>query len=102
MVEVKSLYRLERKMDNRGTKCFVTPAPEWETIAKLKAQRVDGKKCFNKRHLRYTLMGYESSYQVKIPSKLNINKRFYSSIVKQSFSSKAGSFEDTTRLSLNP
>jgi len=43
-----------------------------------KEQRVDGSWCrvkYNSLHLRYTLMGFERNYQIKIPSKqLNIKK----------------------------
>jgi hypothetical protein len=51
--------------------------------ATVKEQRVDGSRCFNTRHLRCTLMGFERNYQVKIPSKQIINKRFYSSVVER-------------------
>lgn len=83
----------ENEIGNRGSKSGA--------LAQVKEQRVDGNKCFNTRHLRYTLMGCESSFKVKIPSKLNINKRFYSSNVKQSFSNRAVAGETTRRI-LNP
>ena len=79
-LEVKSYKMSENKIGNRGSKS--------EALANEKEQRVDGSRCFNTRHLRYTLMGREIGYQVKIPSNLIINKRFYSSNVEQSFSSK--------------
>ena len=41
----------------------------------VKEQRVDGSWCKKPLHLRYTLMGFERNYQVKILSKqLNISK----------------------------
>ena len=54
----------------------------------VKEQRVDGSRCLNTRHLRCTLMGFERNYQVKIPSKQIINKRFYSSVVERSLNNK--------------
>jgi LAGLIDADG endonuclease len=54
----------------------------------VKEQRVDGSRCFDIKHLRYTLMGFERNYQVKIPSKQIINKRLYSSIVERSSRNK--------------
>ena len=33
-----------------------------------KEQRVDGHKCLKLRHLKYTIMGFERSYQIRIPS----------------------------------
>ena len=56
----------------------------------VKEQRVDGSWLLNKlaiiiRSLRYTLMGFERSYQIKIPSKqLNINKRNFSTLINHS------------------
>ena len=54
----------------------------------VKEQRVDGSYFGLKSKLRYTLMGFERNYQIKIPSKQIINKRFYSSDVKRSISNK--------------
>jgi hypothetical protein len=45
----------------------------------VKEQRVDGSWCNKPLHLRYTLMGGESRYQVKIPSNQINNKNFYCS-----------------------
>ncbi|RKF64808.1 putative 49.1 kDa protein in ND3 intron [Golovinomyces cichoracearum] len=54
-------------MGNRGSKSAIC-----ESIA-VKEQRVDGKKS----HLRCTLLGFERSYLVKIPSNQIIKKQFY-------------------------
>lgn len=54
----------------------------------VKEQRVDGRMCFNTRHLRYTLMGFGRNYLVKIPSKQIVNRRFYSSVIEQSLNNK--------------
>ena len=60
----------EKKMGYRGSKSdFITKS--------VKEQRVDGSWCINfvSMHLRYTLMGFERNYRIKIPSKqLNIKK----------------------------
>jgi len=62
----------EKKMDNRGSKSVL-----YNTV---KEQRVDGSWFLSNlpvtiRSLRYTLMGFERNYQIKIPSKqLNIKK----------------------------
>ena len=61
----------ENKMGNRGSKSV--------KIYTVKEQRVYGSwpKLLG---LRFTLMGYESSYQIKIPSnRLNYLKHYYSS-----------------------
>ena len=59
----------EKKMGYRGSKSdFITKS--------VKEQRVDGSWCINfvSMHLRYTLMGFERNYRIKIPSKqLNIS-----------------------------
>jgi hypothetical protein len=73
----------ENKMGNRGSKSILTVLILAVLI--VKEQRVDGSWCINKnssyKHLRYTLMGCENSYQVGIPSKL-LEKRTYSTISK--------------------
>ena len=65
----------ESKVGYRGSKSIVLIIKN--TI--VKEQRVDGSRCFNTRHIRYTLMGFERNYQIKIPSKQIISKRLYSS-----------------------
>ena len=64
----------ESKMGNRGSKSDFL-------IESVKEQRVDGSWCIKPKlmHLRYTLMGFERNYQVKIPSK-QLNKHYYSTI----------------------
>jgi hypothetical protein len=65
----------ENKMGNRGSKSELK-------YKSVKEQRVDGS-YFGSRtipRLRYTLMGGESRYLIKIPSKqLNRGKKYYSS-----------------------
>jgi hypothetical protein len=65
----------ETEMGNRGSKSLLD-------ISKVKEQRVDGSYFINKilMKLRYTLMGGESCYQVKILSK-QLKKNF-STLVK--------------------
>lgn len=49
----------------------------------VKEQRVDGHRCVNLIHLRYTLMGFERNYQIKILSnQINTLRRSYTSISK--------------------
>ena len=56
----------ESEMGYRGSK---------SDILSVKEQRVDGSWCNKLLHLRYTLMGFERNYQLKILSKqLNIKK----------------------------
>jgi hypothetical protein len=66
-------------MDNRGSNSVLL---QQKTIT-VKEQRVDGswsiKAITKKMLLRYTLMGLERNYQVKIPSKQLNNIRYYSS-----------------------
>jgi hypothetical protein len=61
----------ENEMGYRGSKSDFQ-------MKSVKEQRVDGNWCFNpkKRHLRCTLMGFERSYQIKIPSKQLNNRTF--------------------------
>ena len=57
----------------------------------VKEQRVDGSWCKKPLHLRYTLMGFERNYRIKIPSKqLNIS----------SFSTLSLSHKDKQNLSI--
>jgi len=66
---VTSLEIDEKKMGNRGSKSDLL-------MQSVKEQRVDGSWCIAKykpMHLRYTLMGFERNYPIKIPSnQLNI------------------------------
>ena len=58
-------------MGNRGSKS--------ELNYSVKEQRVNGSWCgINLSHLRYTLMGFERNYPVRIPSNHIIQRRFYS------------------------
>jgi hypothetical protein len=59
----------ENEMGYRGSKSdFITKF--------VKEQRVDGSLCFNQKHIRCTLMGFERNYQVKILSKQLNNIKF--------------------------
>ena len=65
--KVTSHKIIERKMDNRGSKSdFQTKRLVEKSV---KEQRVDGswRNKFNFKRLRYTLMGFERSYPIKIP-----------------------------------
>ena len=70
---VTSHKMIEREMGNRGSKSGFSSNF-------VKEQRVDGSRCIIKdlfMHLRYTLMGFERNYQIKIPSnQLNIKYLF--------------------------
>jgi len=67
----------EKKMDNRGSKSdFI--------LNSVKEQRVDGNLCFNHKHIRCILTGFERNYQVKILSKHLKNKRIFSTVKNQS------------------
>jgi LAGLIDADG endonuclease len=81
----------ENEMEYRGSKSeMLNPQPNRYSV---KEQRVDGSYFGLNPKLRFTLMGYESSYQIKIPSKefklFNLNKLFFSTI---SVNSKLNSF----------
>lgn len=81
---------METKMGYRGTKSDLKKS--------VKAQRVDGSQWINKTiHLRYTLMDFERSYPVKIPSKqLKINNSYFST-----FASSSSSISTSTSISTN-
>jgi hypothetical protein len=67
----------ENEMGNRGSKSVIRTAKQSSII--VKEQRVNGSWCgINLSHLRCTLLGFEGSYQVKIPSNQIIQKQFYS------------------------
>ena len=71
---------IEREMDNRGSKSVLISNT-------VKEQRVDGSWYIkpNPMYLRCTLMGGESRYQIKIPSKqLNISQ-FSTFLNKENF-----------------
>jgi len=73
--KVTSHKMSENEMDNRGSKSAFR-----SNLNSVKEQRVDGSWCIKKwlMRLRYTLMGFERNYQLKIPSKQLIVKRFSS------------------------
>jgi hypothetical protein len=87
----------ESKVGYRGSKSIVLIIKN--TI--VKEQRVDGSRCFNTRHIRYTLMGFERNYQIKIPSKQIISKRLYSSSCLP-FEEKKDERSLNNKYSLNP
>jgi hypothetical protein len=69
----------ETEMGNRGSKSEIkNPQPN---ITSVKEQRVDGSYCIKSTimQLRCTLMGGESCYPVKIPSK-QLNNRLFSTL----------------------
>ena len=53
----------EKLMGNRGSKSDLR-----SKFNSVKEQRVDGSLCFYSKHIRYTLVGFERNYQVRIPS----------------------------------
>jgi hypothetical protein len=68
----------ENEMDNRGSKSKFVTQPDF-----VKEQRVDGSWSISKnKHvlLRYTLMGFERNYQIKILSK-QLNIKNFSTIL---------------------
>ena len=83
--KVTSHKAYESNVGYRGSKSTVV---NFLLNTVVKEQRVDGSRCFNTKHLRCTLMGFERNYQVKIPSNQLINKRLYSSTVAGSLSNK--------------
>jgi hypothetical protein len=73
----------ENEMEYRGSKSEIqNPQPNEISV---KEQRVDGSYLIKLYliKLRYTLMGFERNYQIKIPSK-QLNKRDYSTLSKTS------------------
>lgn len=66
---VTSQKMIERKMEYRGSKSVVNKNTT------VKEQRVDGNYTSN-LVLRYTLMGFERNYQVKVPSHLIFKKQY--------------------------
>nr|QIJ45925.1 hypothetical protein [Calonectria ilicicola]QIJ45966.1 hypothetical protein [Calonectria ilicicola] len=73
---VTSQEILEKVMGYRGSKSAIHELKE--SCFTVKEQRVDGSWCgINLPHLRYTLVGFERSYQVKIPSNfINFKRNF--------------------------
>ena len=69
--KVTSQKMFERAMDNRGSKSVIL------NNITVKEQRVDGSWCFNLKHLRYTLTGFERNYPIRNPSNQFFNKRSY-------------------------
>jgi hypothetical protein len=83
---VKSHKMMETEMGYRGSKSEQTLG-----FGSVKEQRVDGSWYnFKPLYLRYTLMGSESCYPVKIPSKQLNNRKFsnFSSAATISFNTK--------------
>jgi LAGLIDADG endonuclease len=81
---------IENEIEYRGSKSTILiqyPQPNEDKIV-VKEQRVDGSYFGLYPKLRCTLMGCESSYQIKIPSKqfklFNFNKLFFSTISSNS------------------
>ena len=69
----------ENEMGNRGSKSVIRSTKQSSII--VKEQRVNGSWCGKLiPHLRCTLLGFERSYQVKIPSNQIIQKQFHSTI----------------------
>jgi hypothetical protein len=67
----------ENEMGNRGSKSVIHTTKQSSII--VKEQRVNGSWCGKLiPHLRCTLLGFERSYQVKIPSNQIIQKQFHS------------------------
>jgi len=76
----------ENEMGYRGSKSEIQKLQPTKIAISVKEQRVDGswllrkrKLSVSNRSLRYTLMGFERNYQVKIPSNQINNKNFYCS-----------------------
>lgn len=68
----------ESEMGNRGSKSAISRR---KLCIAVKEQRVNGSWCdFNLSHLRCTLLGFERSYLIKIPSNQIIQKQFYSTV----------------------
>lgn len=77
----------EKEMDNRGSKSLVI-----NYNYKVKEQRVDGGLCVNNfkifkqfknnSHVRCILMGFEKNYQINNTQSNQIDKRFYSTSIK--------------------
>lgn len=67
--KVTSQKMIERKMEYRGSKSRLELYKRKSSI--VKEQRVDGSRHnhTNRKCLRYTLMGFERNYQLRIPSK---------------------------------
>uniref|UniRef100_W1IB45 LAGLIDADG endonuclease n1 TaxGibberella zeae PH-1 RepIDA5J034_GIBZE n=1 Tax=Fusarium pseudograminearum CS5834 TaxID=1318459 RepID=W1IB45_FUSPS len=75
---VTSQKMSENKMGNRGSKSVIHETKQSCII--VKEQRVNGSWCgINIPHLRYTLLGFGRSYQVKTLSNQIIQRQFYSS-----------------------
>ena len=73
--KVTSYMMNENEMGYRGSKSEFLPHTD-----SVKEQRVDGSWCIvnkNKMDLRYTLMGFERNYQVKIPSKQYFYSKYF-------------------------
>jgi len=67
---------IEREIGYRGSKSGLYPRP-------VKEQRVDGSRCVNLTHLRYTLLGFERNSQIKNPSNQIQQRRLYITMAAQ-------------------
>lgn len=77
---VTSQKMIENEMEYRGSKSEIK-SPQPKEIS-VNEQRVDGSYFgLNKSKLRCILMGCESSYQLKIPSKQLYSRSYYSTLV---------------------
>jgi hypothetical protein len=77
----------EKIMGNRGSKSKIL-------LNFVKEQRVDGNWWTKPFHLRYTLMGSEKNYQIKIPSKLLNNKKNFFLLLSLNLKWVLGSAQD--------
>ena len=74
----------ENEMGYRGSKSDFN-----SKVKSVKEQRVDGSWCINRfLHLRYTLMGFERNYQIKVLSKQLNKTNFCTSALAQVQSTK--------------
>jgi len=77
----------KNEMGNRGSKSVIHSTKQSSII--VKEQRVNGSWCgINLPRLRYTLLGFERSYQVKILSNQIIQRQLYSTVSNLDNSSK--------------
>ena len=82
---VTILFKVERQIGYRGSKCFVWPSPLLRKAGQRteqKEQRVDSNCSIKLIGLRCTLMGYMSSYQIKPLSNQISLTRYYSTTSK--------------------
>ena len=78
---VTSHKMTETEMGYRGSKSeFIIQNPQPKYINSVKEQRVDGSYFGKSPKLRYTLMGFERNYQIKILSK-QLNIKNFSTVI---------------------